>query len=92
VVGEATVTKTGLVIASCAYMAAEGLSGSGIMRRGIASTFDDVIAKGMAKDPATRDGSAGKLALAAILAVVLVYGGGSTDSEPRRKRRPPRPR
>lgn len=111
--GEATVTKTGLVIGSCAYMAPERLNGKpggpasdvyslacllyecltgrapfeagdlrqvmsahlfsppprpSIMRRGIASTFDDVIAKGMAKDPAERYASAGELARAAFAA------------------------
>ncbi|MET4430802.1 serine/threonine-protein kinase [Mycolicibacterium sp. 624] len=111
--GEATVTKTGLVIGSCAYMAPERLNGQAggsasdvysltcllyecltgrapfeagdlrqvmsahlfsppprpsIMRRGIASTFDDVVAKGMAKDPAKRYASAGELARAATAA------------------------
>jgi serine/threonine-protein kinase len=111
--GEATVTKTGLVIGSCAYMAPERLNGTpggpasdvysltcllfecltgrapfeagdlrqvmsahlfsppprpSIMRRGIASAFDDVIAKGMAKDPAERYASAGELARAASAA------------------------
>jgi serine/threonine-protein kinase len=81
-VGEVSVTKTVLVIGSCAYMATERLSGKpggpasdvfsapprpSIMRRGIASTFDDVIAKGMAKDPAAQYGSAGELARAAAV-------------------------
>jgi serine/threonine-protein kinase len=108
--GEATVTKTGLVIGSCAYMATERLSGKAggpasdvysltcllhecltgrapfeagdlrqvmsahmfappprpsAMRRGLNPAFDDVIAKGMAKNPADRYASAGALAKAA---------------------------
>ena len=95
--GEASVTRTGLVIGSCAYMAPERFSGGpaarpsdvyslacllyecltgrppfeagdlrqlmsahmfappprpSMMRRGISRAFDDVIAQGMAKDPA----------------------------------------
>ena len=108
--GDASVTSTGLVIGSCAYMSAERFSGGrvgppadvysltcllyecltgrppfeagdlrqlmsahmfsppprpSIMRRGINRAFDDVIAKGMAKQPAERFSSAGELAKAA---------------------------
>jgi serine/threonine protein kinase, bacterial len=111
--GEANVTSTGLVIGSCAYMAAERFSGGrggpaadvysltcllyecltgrapfeagdvrqmmgahmfsppprpSIMRRGINRAFDDVIAKGMAKQPTDRYASAGELAKAAAAA------------------------
>jgi serine/threonine-protein kinase len=112
--GEATVTKTGLVIGSCAYMATERLSGTpggpasdvysltcllyecltgrapfeardlqevmlahmfaapprpSVVRRGISPAFDEVVAKGMAKNPADRYSSAGELARAAAAAV-----------------------
>jgi len=108
--GEASVTQTGLVIGSCAYMATERLSGQAggpasdvysltcllyesltgrapfeagdlrevmiahmftppprpsVMRPGISPAFDDVVAKGMAKNPADRYASAGALAKAA---------------------------
>jgi serine/threonine-protein kinase len=111
--GEATVTKTGLVIGSCAYMATERLSGNAggpasdvysltcllyecltgrapfeagdlrqvmsahmfappprpsLERRGISPAFDDVVEKGMAKNPADRYASAGELARAAAAA------------------------
>lgn len=108
--GEATVTMTGVLIGSSAYMAPERFSGAivgppadvyaltcllyecligrppfetgdlrqlmsahmfsapprpSIMRRGIPRAFDDVIARGMAKDPTHRYASAGELARAA---------------------------
>ena len=112
--GEANVTSTGLVIGSCAYMAAERFSGGrggpaadvysltcllyecltgrapfeaadvrqmmgahmfsppprpSIMRRGINRAFDDVVEKGMAKQPTDRYTSAGELAKAAATAL-----------------------
>lgn len=112
--GEATVTKTGLVIGSCAYMSPERLNGTpggppsdvysltcllfecltgrapfeaddirqvmsahmfaapprpSAERHGISPAFDDVVAKGMAKNPADRYGSAGALARAAAAAL-----------------------
>jgi serine/threonine-protein kinase len=112
--GEASVTSTGLVVGSSAYMAPERFSGDrggpasdvyslacllyealtgrapfeaadirqvwsahmftppprpSIMRRGISRTFDEVIARGMAKDPRERYGSAGELARAAAVAL-----------------------
>jgi serine/threonine protein kinase len=111
--GDASVTMTGVLIGSSAYMAAERFSGGpvgppadiyaltcllyesltgrppfetgdlrqlmsahmfsppprpSIMRRGINRAFDDVIAQGMAKDPAKRFSSAGELAKAATAA------------------------
>jgi serine/threonine protein kinase len=112
--GDPSVTTTGLVIGSCAYMPAERISGGqvgpqadvysltcllyecltgrppfesadlnqlmfahvfsppprpSIMRRGISRAFDDVIARGMAKQPADRFTSAGEMAKAAMAAV-----------------------
>jgi serine/threonine-protein kinase len=112
--GEASVTKTGLVIGSCAYMSPERLNGTpggppsdvysltcllfecltgrapfeaddirqvmsahmfappprpSVQRSGISSAFDDVVARGMAKNPADRYGSAGELARAAAAAL-----------------------
>jgi serine/threonine-protein kinase len=111
--GEASVTKTGMIMGSCAYMATERLSGQAggpasdvysltcllyecltgrapfelpdlrqVMSahvfappprpsaagRGVHPAFDEVIAKGMAKDPADRYSSAGELARAAAAA------------------------
>jgi serine/threonine-protein kinase len=113
--GDASMTMTGLIIGSCAYMSAERFSGGqvapaadvysltcllyesltgrspfetgdlrqlmtahmfsppprpSIMRRGIPRAFDDVIAKGMAKQPAERFSSAGELAKAATAAAL----------------------
>lgn len=111
--GDPSITTTGLVIGSCAYMPAERF-GDGqvgpaadvysltcllyecltgrppfeagdlrqlmvahmfsppprpsIMRRGISRAFDDVIAKGMAKQPSERFSSTGELAKAATAA------------------------
>lgn len=111
--GDASVTMTGLVIGSCAYMAPERFGGGRVgpqadvyslacllyecltgrppfengdvrqmmsahmfappprpsaTRRGINPAFDDVIARGMAKQPEARFASAGELARAAIAA------------------------
>ncbi|PRC46012.1 serine/threonine protein kinase, partial [Mycobacterium sp. ITM-2017-0098] len=108
--GEASVTSTGLVVGSSAYMAPERFNGDrggpasdvyslgcllyetltgrapfeaadirqvwsahmfsppprpSIMRRGVNRTFDDVVARGMAKDPRERYGTAGELGRAA---------------------------
>lgn len=114
--GEATVTRTGLVIGSCAYMAPERLSGKPggaasdvysltcllyecltgrapfeaadlrqVMSahmfsepprpsavRGVSPAFDEVVAKGMAKEPERRYPSAGALARAAAAAASAV--------------------
>lgn len=112
--GEATVTRTGLIIGSCAYMATERLSGKAggpasdvysltcllyecltgrapfeagdlrqvmsahmfsppprpsAMRPAVNPAFDDVIAKGMAKNPDERYASAGEMARAAAAAM-----------------------
>ncbi|WP_163796876.1 serine/threonine-protein kinase [Mycolicibacterium sediminis] len=117
--GEATVTKTGLVIGSCAYMSPERLSGKpggppsdvysltcmlyecltgrapfeagdlrqvmsghlftppprpSVTRRGVNPAFDDVIAKGMAKNPGDRYATAGDLARAASAASAASRG------------------
>ncbi|WP_102144608.1 serine/threonine-protein kinase [Mycobacterium hubeiense] len=116
--GDASVTMTGVLIGSSAYMAAERFSGGpvgppadiyalacllyesltgrppfetgdlrqlmsahmfsppprpSIMRRGIPRAFDEVIAKGMAKEPAARYSSAGELAKAATAAAASAY-------------------
>ena len=116
--GDAHLTKTGALIGSCRYMAAERISGGrvgpqadvyslagvlyecltgrppfkcadlqqlmsahlfsppprpSIMRRGIGRAFDDVIARGMAKQPAARFSSAGELARAAAAAASAAY-------------------
>ena len=112
--GEASVTSTGLVVGSSAYMAPERFGGDrggpasdvyslacllyecltgrapfdsadlrevmgahmfappprpSIMRRGISRAFDDVVARGMAKNPQERYRTAGELARAAAVAV-----------------------
>jgi serine/threonine-protein kinase len=114
--GDASVTSTGMLIGSCAYMATERFSGDAvgpasdvysltcllyecltgrppfeaadlrqlmsahmfsppprpsIMRRGISRAFDDVVARGMAKQPGDRFASAGELAKAATAAVAV---------------------
>lgn len=116
--GDAHLTKTGALIGSFRYMAAERISGGrvgpqadvyslacvlyecltgrppfecadlqqfmsahmfsppprpSIMRRGIGRAFDDVIARGMAKQPAARFSSAGELARAAAAAASAAY-------------------
>lgn len=120
--GEASVTSTGLVVGSSAYMAPERFSGErggpasdiyslacllyesltgrapfeaadvrqvwsahmftppprpSIMRRGISRAFDDVIARGMAKNPSERYATAGELARAAAVAASAL-----PDAEP----------
>ena len=128
--GDASVTASGSLVGSCAYMATERftegrvgpqadvyslacvlyecltgrppfeheelqqLMGAhiftppprpSIMRRGIGRAFDDVIARGMAKDPAARFSSAGELARAATEAASIGPGAGSNggSSEPK---------
>lgn len=123
--GEASVTSTGLVIGSCAYMAPERLSGErggpasdvysltcmlyecltgrapfesgdvrevmgahlfsapprpSAVRQGLQSAFDDVIARGMAKNPADRYPSAGGLAKAAQAAASTVVAPAAAPS------------
>lgn len=125
--GEASVTMTGVLIGSSAYMAPERFSGGpvgpaadvyaltcllyemligrppfetgdlrqlmsahmfsppprpSIMRRGIPRAFDDVVAKGMAKDAADRYPSAGELARAARDAAGSVAGIASAPPPP----------
>lgn len=134
--GEATVTKTGMVIGSCAYMAPERLNGEpggpaadvysltcllyelltgrapfeagdlrqvmsahlfsppprpSIMRRGVPGAFDEVIAKGMAKDPAQRYASAGELARAASAAASGRVASPPAITPPAPPSAPPRP-
>jgi serine/threonine protein kinase len=117
--GDASVTASGSLVGSCAYMATERFTGGrvgpqadvyslacmlyecltgrppfegeelqqvisahmfsppprpSIMRRGIGRAFDDVIAVGMAKQPAARFSSAGELARAATEAVSTAPG------------------
>ncbi len=121
--GDASVTQTGMLIGSCAYMSAERFSGGqvgppadiyaltcllyesltgrppyetgdlrqlmtahmfapaprpSIMRRGIARDFDDVIARGLAKEPTKRFPSASELAKAATAAASTSTAGAST--------------
>ncbi len=130
--GDPSMTTTGLVIGSCAYMSAERISGGqvgppadvysltcllyecltgrppfegpdlnqlmfahvfsppprpSIMRRGISRAFDDVISRGMAKQPADRFASAGELAKAATAAVSEVQ----PPTEPAALPSPPTP-
>jgi serine/threonine-protein kinase len=130
--GDPSMTTTGLVIGSCAYMSAERISGGqvgppadvysltcllyecltgrppfegadlnqlmfahvfsppprpSIMRRGISRAFDDVISRGMAKQPADRFASAGEMARAATAAVSEVQ----PPTEPAALPSPPAP-
>jgi len=136
--GEATVTKTGLVIGSCAYMSPERLNGvpggpasdvysltcllfecltgrapfeaedirqvmsahmfatpprPSVERHGISPAFDDVVARGMAKNPADRYGSAGELARAAAAALhgAPAPPARQTPPQTRRLQAPPNP-
>src|SRR6202171_4922919 len=125
--GDPSMTTTGLVIGSCAYMSAERFSDGpvgppadvysltcllyecltgrppfegadlnqlmmahvfsppprpSIMRRGINRAFDDVIARGMAKEPAERFASAGELAKAATAAALGVQALSTAPARP----------
>src|ERR1700754_949310 len=125
--GDPSMTTTGLVIGSCAYMSAERFSGGqvgpsadvysltcllyecltgrppfetgdlrqlmvahmfspaprpSIMRRGISRAFDDVIAKGMAKNPSDRFSSTGELAKAATAAAMGVQAPSTAPARP----------
>jgi serine/threonine-protein kinase len=125
--GDPSVTTTGQIIGSCAYMSAERFSGGqvgpsadvysltcllyesitgrppfetgdlrqlmtahmfsqpprpSIMRRGINRAFDDVIARGMAKTPGERFGSAGELAKATTAAVDGVQPAPAAEASP----------
>lgn len=137
--GEATVTRTGLIIGSCAYMSPERLNGMpggppsdvysltcllfecltgrapfeaddirqvmsahlfappprpSAERQGIGAAFDDVIARGMAKNPADRYGSAGELARAAAAALhgpAAAAGPTARPASPRTRQLQPAP-
>lgn len=125
--GEASVTMTGVLIGTSAYMAPERFAGEpvgpsadiyaltcllyesmigrppfddgdlrqlmsahmfsppprpSIMRRGIPRGFDEVIARGMAKEPMARYGSAGELAKAATRAAEQTVGPGTSARPP----------
>ncbi|WNG90202.1 serine/threonine-protein kinase [Mycobacterium sp. ITM-2016-00317] len=131
--GEASVTSTGLVVGSSAYMAPERFSGDrggpasdvyslacllyesltgrapfeaadvrqvwsahmfappprpSIMRRGVSRAFDDVVARGMAKQPHERYPTAGELARAAEAAVGAA-GDGAPGAAPVAPATPP---
>jgi serine/threonine-protein kinase len=134
--GDASVTMTGSIVGSSAYMAAERFDGGrvgpaadvysltcvlhecltgrppfeaadlvhlmsahmlsppprpSIMRRGISRAFDDVIARGMAKEPAGRFPSAGELARAATAAADVVERPQEPIVVAERPERPERP-